>query len=108
MAKKSAPLGGVGHFDHEPSYDPTDTKVYPHGGYRGRETAGGLSDRNGSTSPTHTRGDDFRLGSMHSNRTRVTDGGPDAQRQLREATEQDGVAFSERLRSDLDEDVYQW
>jgi hypothetical protein len=105
MAKKPpAPLGSVGHFDYEPSFDPTDHAVYPHGGYRGRETAGGLSDRNGSCEPTQTRGDGFRLGSMHSNRSR---GDGSEVRQLRSPTLEDGVSFSERLRSDLDEDIFQ-
>ena len=111
MAKKSGsyPANPVpSHFDYEPSYDPTDMAAHPHGGYRGRETAHGLSDRNGQPSPTHTRGDGFRLGGMHSNRTRCEYEGPGAQRQLREATAEDGVAYSERLRSDLDEDVFQW
>jgi hypothetical protein len=106
MAKKSkdAPAS-VSHFDYEPSFDPTDHAVFPHGGYRGRETAGGLDDRNGSPSPTQTRGTDFSLGSMHNNRTHC---GKDHPRSLREATVKDGVSFSERIRSDLDEDIYQW
>jgi len=103
MAKKPSPLGGVGHFDYEPSFDPTDHAAYPHGGYRGRETAGGLSDRNASPGPTQTRGDGFRMGSMHSNRSKCEE-----PRQLRAPTNDDGVAFSERMRSDLDEDIYQW
>lgn len=107
MAKKANPAPvAIGHFDYEPSYDPTDLKEFPLGGYRGRETAGGLSDRNGQPSPTHTRGEHFRLGSMHSNRSRID--AENAPRQLREPTAEDGVSFSERLRSDLDEDVYQW
>lgn len=111
MAKKSGgyPANPVpGHYDYEPSYDPTDMKANPHGGYRGRETAYGLSDRNGQPEPTHTRGDGFRLGGMHSNRTRCEYDGPGAQRQLREPTIEEGVTFKERLRTDLDEDVFQW
>jgi hypothetical protein len=110
MAKKSpsVPVHVPGHFDYEPSFDPTDHASTPHGGYRGRETAGGLCDRNGQPAPTHTRGDSFRLGGMHSNRTRYDPDGPGAQRQLREARVEDGVTFSERLRTDVDEDIYGW
>jgi hypothetical protein len=110
MAKKHGyPMNPVpGHFDYEPSFDPTDHAENPHGGLRGRETAHGLDERNGQPEPTHTRGDGFRMGGMHSNRTRCNYDGPEAQRQIREATVEDGVTFKERLRTDLDEDVFQW
>jgi hypothetical protein len=106
MAKKAATPPTIGHNDYEPSYDPTDHSAHPHGGYRGRETRGGLGERKGFCEPTQTRGDVFHVGSMHSNRTHV--GGADAPRQLRAATVEDGVTFSERLRTDLDEDISQW
>lgn len=111
MAKKHSgyPANPVpGHFDYEPSFDPTDHKENPHGGYRGRETSGGLSDREGMCHPTHTRGERFAVGGMHSNRTRCEYSGPNAQRQIRDATVEEGVTFTERLRTDLDEDVFQW
>ena len=110
MAKKHGyPMNPVpGHFDYEPSYDPTDQKNNPHGGLRGRETAHALSDREGMREPTHTRGERFSLGGMHSNRSRCDYEGPGAQRQLRDATVEEGVTFTERLRTDLDEDVFQW
>lgn len=83
--------------------DMTELANRPHGGYGNRDTRGGLSDRNGTTRPTHTRDEMYGGGSMHASRTRLCDEmGP---RQLREATEADGVAFSERMRADLDDDL---
>lgn len=64
----------------------------PHGGYHGHETAGGLSERNGKPEPTHER-----YGGR-GNRSRC-----EPATQIREPKLEDGVTFSERLRTDLDD-----